>query len=38
MDGVPVVGARQKGLGSLVGSRCRAPVGNLGDEVPQKLK
>ena len=41
MDGVHVVRA---GSGSLkdgsppVGSRSKAPVGGLGDEVPQKLK
>ena len=41
MEGVHVMGVRPEGLGDRsppVGSRGKAPVGGLGDEVPQKLK
>jgi len=41
MDGVHVVGAGPERLGDgspPVGSRGKAPVGGLGDFVPQKLK
>jgi len=41
MDRVDVVGAGPEGLGDgspPVGSRGKAPVVSLGDEVPQKLK
>jgi len=38
MEGVHVVGAWLGDVSPPVGSRGKAPLGILGDEVPQKLK